>query len=171
MQCPRCRQKVAFHINQCPNCQQTLKPLIMSQQVALSEQQRQSLLNQFIKPIAALGFVAGILLVMSVIIKPVPGWAWLALGVMSAGTSIYVLNLVRDFKRGYVLVQIDQLELLQEFSDRSGKHFYGQFSTIGNYQLQQHHYERVIEGNYYVVTYSQHSKIIWELALVTRNIA
>ena len=169
MQCPRCQQKVVLHINQCPNCQQTLKPLILSQQIALSTQQRQALLNKILLPSSGLLAVVGLIAILSVAIKPVPVWTWLAVGLMIAATSFYLFRLARDWMSGHVQLQIDQLELLQTSTDRTGKHFYGTFGTIGKQQLQASHYERAIEGNYYLVTYSPQSKIVWELALVTRE--
>ncbi len=169
MQCPRCNQKVALQIHQCPNCQQVLQPLNVSQQIPLSTQQRQALINKILLPSAGLLFIVAMLTSVSLALKPAPIWAWLAVAVMIAVTWVYLIKLVRDLISGQVLVEIDQLLQLHVLSDRTGKHFYGDFSTLGKRQLQASHFERVIEGNSYVVTYSPQSKIVWELVLVARK--
>ena len=169
MQCPRCQQNVALNVNRCPNCQQALKPLLFSQQIPLSSQQRQSLINKILLPSAGLLFVVLILASASVAIKPVTIWAWLGVAVMIAATSIYLLNLVRDLLSGYAQVQLDQLELLREYSDRSGKHFYGDFGVLGKLQLSKEHFDLAIEGNYYTVIYSPKSKTVWRLMSLSRS--
>lgn len=171
MQCPRCQQKVALHINQCPNCNRMLKPLIMSQHIALSTQQHQGLRQHIVTLLVALLFLIGIIVTFHVALKEVSALIWPIIGLMIAVVGFYLVQLVRDWISGQVLVQIDQLQTLQEVRRRGGRRFYGDFSAIGSQQLQERHYERAIEGNYYLVTYSQHSKIVWELALVTRKIA
>jgi hypothetical protein len=171
MHCPRCYQKVDLHINQCPKCQHALKPLMLQQQVPLSSSQRHALLNKILLPSAGLLLVVVLRACLSFAIKPVTFWAWLGIAVMIAATGIYVLNLIRDLLSGSVTVQIAQLELLREYSDRSGKHFYGDFGTLGKLQLSKAQFDLASEGNYYSVTYSPHSKIVWELALVTREVA
>ncbi|XSG74006.1 hypothetical protein ACP8Y2_17665 [Herpetosiphon llansteffanensis] len=169
MHCPRCRQKVALHINQCPNCQQTLKPLLFSQQLPLAPQQRQALINKILLPSACLLFVAIVLASLRFAINPVSLWAWLGVALMLALTAIYVLNLIRDLLSGSVTVHIDQLELLREYSDRSGTRFYGDFSALGKLQLSKEHFDLAIEGNYYSVTYSPKSKTVWGLAPLSRE--
>ncbi|WP_110514731.1 hypothetical protein [Herpetosiphon llansteffanensis] len=169
MHCPRCHQTVALHINQCPNCQQTLKPLLFSQKLPLSSPQRHSLLNKILLPSAGLLLVVVLLASLSLAIKPVPLWTWLGVALMLAITGIYVLKLIRDLVSGSVTVHIAQLELLREYSDRSGKHYYGDFGTLGKLQLSKEHFDLAIEGNYYSVTYSPKSKTVWGLAPLSRE--
>ncbi|MFD3162366.1 hypothetical protein [Herpetosiphon sp. NSE202] len=169
MHCPRCQQNVALNVNRCPNCQQALKPLLFSQQIPLSSPQRQSLINKILLPSAGLLFVAIVLASLSLAVRPVPIWTWLGVAVMVAFTSLYLSRLVGDLRSGYVQVQLDQLTLLGEYSNRSGKHYYAEFSAIGTQQLQKAQYDLAIEGNFYSITYSPNSKIIWELAPLSRS--
>ncbi|KPL81925.1 hypothetical protein [Herpetosiphon geysericola] len=171
MHCPRCRQNVALTVNRCPNCQQAIKPLLLSQQIPLAPQQRQSLINKILLPSACLLFVAIVLASLRFAINPVSSWAWLGVTVMIAATSIYLLNLVRDLLSGFVTVQIAQLELLREYSNRAGTRFYGDFGVLGKLQLSKEHFDLAIEGNYYNVTYSPKSKTVWGLAPLSRELA
>jgi len=137
MQCPRCQQKVALHINQCPNCKRMLKPLIMRQHIALSTQQRQGLRQNIVTLLVALLFLIDIVVTFHVALKQVSGLIWPIIGLMIAVVGFYLVRLLRDWISGQVLVQIDQLQALQEVRRRGGRRFYGDFRAIGSQQLQQ----------------------------------
>ncbi|KPL81926.1 hypothetical protein [Herpetosiphon geysericola] len=171
MHCPRCQQKVDLHINQCPKCKRKLKPLVLSQQIPLSAQQRQALRSEIITLGIALGFLVCIATILLFALKDVSGLIWPIFGLMLAVVGFYLLSRVRDLLGGIAHVQIDQLLELRYVRTRRKTRLYADFKLIGSQLLTMEDRDIAIEGNYYVVTYSQRNNNVWELAKLRREVA
>ncbi|WP_110514730.1 hypothetical protein [Herpetosiphon llansteffanensis] len=171
MHCPRCRQNVDLTINQCPKCKRKLKPLVLSQQIPLSKQQRQALRSEIVVLSIALGFLVCIATILYFALKGVSGLIWPIFGLMLAVVGFYWLSRVRDLLGGNAHVQIDQLLELRYVRTRRKTHLYGDFKLIGSQHLKMEHSDVAREGNYYVVTYSPRNNHVWELAKLQREVA
>lgn len=171
MQCPRCQQKVDLQINQCSKCNRKLKPLIISQQIPLSNQHRQALRSEIVVLSIALGFLVCITTILFFALTAVSGLIWPIFGLMIVVVGIYWLNRIRDLLGGHAQVQIDQLLKLRYVRSNRRNRLYGDFKLIGSQHLKMEHGDFAIEGNYYVVTYSLCNNHVWELAKLRREVA
>ncbi|XSG74005.1 hypothetical protein ACP8Y2_17660 [Herpetosiphon llansteffanensis] len=171
MHCPACGKELALALNRCNHCRRKLKPLVLSQQISLSKQQRQALRSEIVVLSIALGFLVCTATILYFALKGVSGLIWPIFGLMLAVVGFYWLSRVRDLLGGIAHVQIDQLLELRYVRTRRKTRLYADFKLIGSQLLTMEDRDIAIEGNYYIVTYSQRNNHVWKLAKLRREVA
>lgn len=86
-----------------------------------------------------------------------------------AGVGLFVLYLavqsLRDFFAGVALVQIARLEKVTRVRQKNGYSYYAHFERIGRMSSNKGFYNSARQGALYEVTYSPHTKRLWNAVL------
>jgi hypothetical protein len=175
MRCPHCGADVtpAPFCTRCGGALTAAAPLAQdATTIPLTDEQRTALKLNTTLPILILVPTLGVVLLMascvlgrfldSPFVKGFAAIAGVLLLVVIAFVAIHVRSHRADLRAGVTQVRVARL-IRKRATSQSPRSFYAEFEQIGSVTVMYDLYQRLVEGDLYRVTYSQHTRRGWSI--------